>query len=315
MSYNSKIDLLDNSNNQRGQNEESQRNILSINNSSNEDFNDYLFLMQDEEIPKENEEYKVIGYIPKDISSKFNVNDENLIKQYIQNNLNDFLNKENDIQKKEEQNFIGEPKLPSLDNENGKLQEIQKNKGGSTKFICKKRKNQAKEKKEKPPGYPIEKIAKKKENRSLSIPIKYFHTFLNYNITGKMKLESELLKNFLKGIKMGSNYLYINKNFTQNNISNEAQHEKLKKKLREFIVSNKKDKLNNQSILLDKTMLELIQDLYEWLYGHLDLLKKNEYFIKMNNHFDSVVKYPLVNLEYEEGNGKKVFGYLKYYGF
>ena len=114
---------------------------------------------------------------------------------------------------------------------------------------------------------------------------------------------------------MGSNYLYINKNFTQNNISNEAQHEKLKKKLREFIVSNKKDKLNNQSILLDKTMLELIQDLYEWLYGHLDLLKKNEYFIKMNNHFDSVVKYPLVNLEYEEGNGKKVFGYLKYYGF
>lgn len=107
----------------------------------------------------------------------------------------------------------------------------------------------------------------------------------------------------------------INKDFTQIKINQNAQKEKSKLKIFKFISPKKLDKFNKVSFLFNRTILEVFQELYEWLYEHLDLLKDSENFVKMNNLFKSVVKYPLVNLEYGEGKGEKVFGYFKYYSF
>ena len=139
------------------------------------------------------------------------------------------------------------------------------------------------------------------------------NTLLNYYFTGKIKSEPQLLEDFIKGQKKGSGYLVINKDFTQIKINHNEQKEKSKLKIFKFISPKKLDKFNKVSFLFNITILEVFQELYEWLYDHLDLLKDSENFVKMNNLFKSVVKYPLVNLEYGEGKGEKVFGYFKYY--
>ena len=67
--------------------------------------------------------------------------------------------------------------------------------------------------------------------------------------------------------------------------------------------------------IIEKTYYELIIEFFDWIYAHLDIVKEDTHIEELNKSFEEVTKYPLVNLEYNEGKGKKENGYLKYFSF
>ena len=240
---------------------------------------------------------------------------EYLIQNKQKNTLD--RNEKNNIKKNELLNSMKSLEKCGLNMENEKKKEKEQKKNfcqiANERTKCNSKENNNSSNEEIPCQFQKVPEKKEKENRSLSPPIKYMNTLLNYYFTGKIKSEPQLLEDFIKGQKKGSGYLVINKDFTQIKINQNDQKEKSKLKIFKFISPKKLDKFNKVSFLFNITILEVFQELYEWLYDHLDLLKDSENFVKMNNLFKSVVKYPLVNLEYGEGKGEKVFGYFKYY--
>lgn len=156
-----------------------------------------------------------------------------------------------------------------------------------------------------------------KLNRSLEEIFKNINTKLNIYLKGKLESKPELIKISFKGKNCSSKSLYINKDFTQKNLSKEEHSKKLKQKLSKYIMDKKikKVKDNGKGYIIEKTYYELIVEFFDWIYAHLDLVKESTDFVELNKSFKKVTKYPLVNLEYDEGKGKKENGYLKYFSF
>lgn len=302
---------------QRGQGEDL-RNCPNINESfskSNDEKDSFSSQISSMEI----EEFENILIGPNNALSEYEskpIEYEYLIQSKQKNTFD--RNEKNNNKKKDFLNSMKGPEKCELNMENEKKKEKEQKKNScqiaKERTKCNSKENNNSSNEEIPCQFQKVPEKKEKENRSLSPPIKYMNTILNYYITGKIKSEPQLLEDFFKGKKKSPGYFLINKDFTQKKINQNGHKGKLIHKISKFISSKKLDKFNKGS-LFNRTMLEVFQELYEWLYDHLDLLNDNEYFVKKNNLFKSVVKYPLVNLEYGDGKGEKVFGYLKYYGF
>lgn len=282
--------------------DEFKENDISFNNSFDYDIskeeNFKRYNISDNNFPNKDEDYNFCNAITK--------RDSSIIEKNISINKFEISKKGNEIPKEEK--IKNEDLFSKINEPNLELEENYEETGLNPKKINfnvtkKKRKNDQ---------------IQKEPNRSLETPIKYFNTIFNIFLTGEFLLEPDLILKKFTGYKIPSKSLYLNKDFTQKKLSNEEHSKKFKQKILDYIHLDKSEKLKkkNERVkdLLESTFIEEFIHFYEWLYEHLEILKKDEKFIKMNEAFKSVTKYPLINLEFNEGNGEKIYGYLKYFG-